>query len=331
MKQVLALAMLVALTVAASACGSSHPSSVRGTSSSTESSSRMILGGTVQCTATVTTPVQVGHELGITFTFHNISKNQADVRLSYGGVWVIARSTDGTTYDTRVPLENAIAPPSGSIPLRPGATITRHLVPRLHVRWVGPLRVTPGCDVSAAPPVRVAVTSPGLPATATAAVNDVVAATGHLLDHCRPQTAGVSVVGRIDPPSGDAPPLQARCSVDLRREPGFYNAQVLVLTPPDLQGVQVEQPYEAFSGPNGGNRNTEAIAWEFVVTRQGATSVGSADYVTSRSGGRRAPDWFWFSSGPKKSGDFQCGGGGGQSGDASGPDVSFIAACGRGR
>jgi hypothetical protein len=98
-------------------------------------------------------------------------------------------------------------------------------------------------------------------------VSDVVAATGHLLDRCRPQTAGVSVVGRIDPPSGHGG--------------GFFVAQVLVLE-------------------------------------------------TSRPGGRRAPDWFWFSSGPKKSGDFRCGGGG-ESGDVNSPNVSFIASCGRGR
>jgi hypothetical protein len=158
-------------------------------------------------------------------------------------------------------------------------------------------------------------------------MNDVVAATAHLLDHCRPSKPGVAVVGRIDPPSGDAPPLQARCSIDLRKKHGFYDAQVLVLTPPDLQGVHVEQPYETLSGANARTGNTQALAWEFVVTRDGATSVSSANRETTRPGGARVPDWFWFSSGPKRSGDFQCGGGGGESGNANGPDVSFVSVC----
>jgi hypothetical protein len=162
-------------------------------------------------------------------------------------------------------------------------------------------------------------------------VNDVVAATGHLLDNCRPSKPGVAVVGRIEAPSGDASPLQARCSIDLQKRRGFYDAQVLVLTPPDLQGVRVEQPYEAVTGATVRNENTQALAWEFIVTRNGATSVSSANYATSRRGGRMAPDWFWFSSGPKKSGDFQCGGSGGGSGDANGPDVAFMSACGSGR
>lgn len=35
------------------------------------------------------------------------------MRFSYGGVWVVVKSADGTTYDTRVPLENAAAPGRG--------------------------------------------------------------------------------------------------------------------------------------------------------------------------------------------------------------------------
>ena len=322
--------MLAAVALAASACGSSHPK-VSPPPSGTVSSSRLILGGAVRCTATLTTPVQVGQELGVSVKFENISDHTVSIQPAYGGIWVLVRSADGTTYDTRVPLENSLGTPPGPIPLEPEATATRHLLQDLRVRWGGPLSVTPGCNVSAAPTVRVDVTSPGLPASETEAVNDVVAATGHLLDDCRPSTPGAPVVGRIDPPSGNWPPLQARCSISLRREPGFYDAHVLILTPPDLQGVHVEQPYETLSGTDVRNANTQALAWEFVVTQDGATSVSSADYVTSRPGGRRVPNWYWFSSGPKKSGDFQCGLSGGGSGNANGPWVSFMSACGSGR
>ena len=327
MKFSLGALLLAAVALAASACGSSHPTAPP-PSGTTVSSSRLILGGTVRCTATLTTPVQAGQELGISFAFHNVSTRTVNVQLSYGGMWVVVRSPDGTTYDTRIPLENENGPPREPIPVRPGATLTRRLRD-LRARWEGPLSITAGCGLPELRPVRVAVTSPGLPASATAAVSDVVAATGHLLDNCRPSTSGVSVVGRIDPPSGDAPPLQARCSVSLRREGRFYVAQVLILTPPDLQGVHVEQPYEALPGTNFRNENTQAIAWQFVVTREGATSVDSAEWETTRSGGAMAPGWFWGSSGPLTSDDNRCGASGGGSGNANGPEVDFVSACGR--
>ena len=324
MKLLLGAVVLGAAVLAASACGSSHQTRGR-----TLSSSRLILGGAVRCTATLTTPVQVGDELGVSIRFHNVSQHPVDVHPGYGGMWVIVTSPDGTTYDTRVPWENTFGPAPAPIPLVPGATATRHLLPGLRVRWAGPLRVTPGCDISAAPPVRIAVTSPGLPESATAAVNDVVAATGHLLDNCRPSKPGVAVVGRIDPPSGDAPPLQARCSINLQKRRGFYDAQVLVLTPPDLQGVRVEQPYEALTGTTVRNENTQALAWEFIVTRNGATSVSSANYATTRSGDGMAPIWSRSGSGPKESRDLRCGVSFGRSGDANGPDVTFVSVCGR--
>ncbi len=328
MKLALGAAALAAIALAASACGSGHAKTGRQTSGQV-SSTRLILGGAVRCTATLATPVEVGHELGLSVTFHNVSKRTVDVQPAYGGQWVVVNSPDGTTYDTRVPLEDATGPPPAPIPLRPGATATRHMLRSLRVRWNGPLRVTPGCDVSAAPTVRVAVTSPGLPASRTAAVNDVVAATGHLLDHCRPAEPGVSVVGRIDPPSGDAPPLQARCILGLTRERGFYEAQLLVVTPPDLQGVRILPPYYTLLGPTDPNRNTQSIAWVFVVTRDGATSVSSADFETSQPGSAMAPGWFWGSSGPMTSDDNRCGASGGGSGNANGPEVSFVSACGR--
>lgn len=328
MRLPLGVVVLAAVVLVASACGSSHRASNPGT----VSSSRLIDGGAIRCTATVATPVEVGDELGVSVSFRNVSNRTVELQPAYGGIWVLVKSPDGTAYDSRVPLENEIGPPPVDIPLRPGATATRQLIPPLHVRWRGPLRVTPGCDVSAARTVRVAVTSPGLPASPTAAVNAVVAATGGLLDHCRPRLSGVAVVGRIDPPNDRPrhllPPLQARCSISLRQEAGFYDAQVLVVTPPDLHDVRVQQPYGTLSRAGVANGNTQAIAWEFVVTRHGATPVSSAEDETTRTGGGMAPDWLWSSSGPKPGGAGRCGGsGGGWGGD--GPDVTFVSVCGR--
>ena len=328
MKLALGAVLLVAVALAASACGSSHPAGSPALSGPTASSSHLILGGTVRCTATLTKTEQVGQELGISFSFHNVSTRTAKVDLAYGGMWVVVRSPDGTRYDTRIPLENERGPYIPPTPIAPGATVTRPLQ-YLRVRWEGPLQITPGCGLTALRTVRVAVTSPGPPASAAAAVNDIVAATGHLLDHCRPRTSGVSVVGRIEPPSGNAPPLHARCSVSLRRERGFYVAQVLVVTPPDLQGVRVQPPYEGLITPQVKNRNTEAIAWQFVVTREGAKSVYSAEADATMSADHMAPDWTWTGSEWQGPGGSRCGGSGGGFGGVNGPDISFVSVCRR--
>jgi hypothetical protein len=327
MRSVIGAVLLVAVVFAAPACGSSHPTNSPPSGNPTVSSTGPMLGGTVQCTATLKTPVQAGHDLGVVFTFHNVSKHTEKVSLAYGGMWVLVKSPDGTTYDSRVPLEDVPGPYIPPTPIAPGATKTEALR-NLRVRWGGPLRITPGCGLSALRPIRVAVASPGLPKSQSAALNEVVSATGHLLDHCRPTAPGVSVVGRIDPPSGNAPPLQARCSVSLRREHGFYVAQVLIVTPPNLHGVRVEEPYEGLSGTNAENRNTEAIAWQFVVTRNGGTSINSAEQDTTVAADRMTPDWTWTGSRWEGPGGSRCGGSGGGSGGVDGPDISFVSVCG---
>lgn len=321
MKIALGAALLAAVALTASACGSSHPKA----GASTASSSRLVLGGAVRCTATVKTPAHVGDELGVSVRFENLSHQPVKVSPGYRGVWVVVKSSDGTTYDTRVPWENTRGLPTPPIALAPGAAKTVPLR-GLRVRWDGPLRITPGCGTSASGPIVADVTSPGLPPSATAALKIVVAATGGLLDHCRPRTPGISVIGRIDPPSGDAPALAARCSIDLHPEHGFYHAQVLVLTPPDLSGAKVEAPYEALTVPYHRNGNQQALAWEFVVTREGATSVASAEQETTRPGAGMAQTWLWTSAGPKPGGSGQCGSSGGGFGP-DGPSVSFISVC----
>jgi hypothetical protein len=325
MRLSLGAVLLAAVALAASACGSTHRTGGAATSGPTGSSTRLILDGAVRCTATVTTPVQVGHELGLSVSFHNVSKHTVDVQPGYGGVWAVVRSPDGTTYDTRVPWENRTGPSASAISLDPGATQTERLR-YLRIRWEGPLRITPGCGVSAAPAVRVAVTSPGLPASAKAAVKDVAAATGHLLDHCRPVSSDVAVTGRIDAPQHSAPPLRTRCSVSLRAEKGFDVAQVIVTTTPEPRHVQLDQLYEQFTSPLNGT-NVMAVAWQFVVTKEGATSVTSADIESSKGKGF-APDWQWTSAGPgNRPGGSICGSTGGGGGGDLGPLVEFVSIC----
>jgi hypothetical protein len=165
----------------------------------------------------------------------------------------------------------------------------------------------------------------------SAAVGEVVAAAVHLLDNCRPQTPGVAVDGQIYPPSGSAPPMDAQCSVSLSWDGDFLQAQVLVLVPPDLSGVQVFQPYETLWPisnflPLAASPPYEAIAWEFVVTRYRAIPVAASTLDATTSSSKTVPSWGWNGTGFASAGNTSCGGtlfaGGG-----TGPALDFISAC----
>jgi hypothetical protein len=271
--------------------------------------------------------VQVGSPLGLTFVVRNVSNQPARVFLGQGGLWLVVRAADGTTYDTRVPLRSEIGPISLPTTIPAGTSKTVSWVGKyLPVRWRGPLRVTPGCDQSALPVLPVGVKSPGPPADEHAALADVVAASGHLLDHCRPERAGVAVQGQIYPPSGNTPPMAATCSVSIQHEGQFLVAQALIVSPRGLGYAHVSQPYEDISVHHASPY--EAVAWQFVVTKNGATPVAAAEADATKPANRMAPDWSWTSSGVQQlgSGSSRCGGSGGSWGGTN-PTVEFISVC----
>ena len=84
--------------------------------------------------------------------------------------------------------------------------------------------------------------------------------------------------------------MNAECSLSLDSEGSFLVAQVLVVTPPGLTGVQVFQPYETL-WPNGqfvglsSSPPYEAIAWAFVVTRDKAVPVAAASLTATNPSG----------------------------------------------
>lgn len=297
-------------------------------SATTVGSSRLIMHGTVRCTATVARSVEAGSPLGLTFAVHNLSKHTVKVLLADGGLWLVVRAADGTTYDTRVPLRSEL----GGIPfpatIPPGTTTTDPFVGKyLRVRWRGPLHVTPGCGKTALPALTVGVKAQGHPPDERAAVADVVAASGHLLDHCRPERAGVAVQGLIYPPSGGTPPMHARCSVSIKNEGNFLRAQVLIVSPPGRRHVHVRQPYVQLTtaSTNPTHSPYEASVWEFVVTNDGTTPVAAAEAEATKPGKGRETFWSLMGSHWQKSGDGICGGTGGSSGPT--PMFDFISVC----
>jgi hypothetical protein len=327
MKALTTAAVLVATTLALFAGTAAAARIPEPRPPSSVSSSRLVDGGRVRCTATVKSSVEVGHAVSLRFAFRNVSRRAVKARLDWG---LVLKAADGTTYDPDVPLVGFPRPPTLPIKILPGATKTgRFDVP---VRWSGALLITPECDATRLRVLRVNVTTPGPPPDTGTAVAEVVAASLHLLDHCRPQTPAVAVYGQIDPPSGSAPPMSAECSVSIEPKATFWVAQVLVLIPPGLPDVTVLQPYELFAppyGPFGPPPPTtppyEAIAWEFVVTRDGALPVAAATTDASNSSDQMRSMWEWNgTTSPVATGS--CGG---QAFTLGGtyPFVDFISAC----
>ena len=297
----------------------------------TERSNRLVLGRRVRCSASVSSNVQAGDAVTVRLVLHNISKRAVTFRRGVFSASVVVRTADGTVYDP-----NAIyaglpgIPPPILARIGRGANVLLRRV-AIPVRWRGPLELTPECLGKELPALEVRVAAPGPPADQSAAIAEVVAASGHLLDHCLPQTPGFPVDGKIDAPVSNVPPLPAECSISLSSEGSFLTAQVLVLSPPGLSGVQIFQPYETL-WPNGqfvgltSPPPYEAVAWEFVVTREKATPVAAATLSATNSSSQMVPTFDWDGSGWRQSGSFSCGATGFSSG-GRGPELDFISTC----
>jgi hypothetical protein len=296
-------------------------------------SSVLLLGGRLRCTASVGSEVQAGQPVRVRFALHNYSKRSVVVP---GPVWLAVRAADGTTYDTETDPNartwtGGASDPVPAILIRPRAT--SRLSFAVPVRWRGPLQITPGC-VKALSALSVEVTSPGAPSDANAAVTDVVAAAEHLLDQCRPQTPGVPVEGLINPPSADAPPMSAQCSVFISSRGAFWVAQVVILSPPGVLGLPIVQPYETLWQPGLPPPTLsppfEEIAWEFVVTREGASPIAAATAYAINPSHQMAPLWYWSGTGWQLAGTGPCGGSDFVPSAALGtigPYIAFIGGC----
>ena len=336
MKRLAGMGLLVAITLALSAwVGSGRASAAHLLRESVPPkiarSSRLVLGGRVRCTATAEGVVQAGQIARVKLVLRNISKRSVKY---YGGAFAtsaVVRAAEGTTYDSSAYLAGlpGIPPP---LPSRLPRGATRRLGKvSIPVRWRGPYQITPECLGKALPVLHVQVSAPGSPSDQSAAVDEVVAASGHLLDRCRPQTPGFPVDGQIDPPSGSTPPMNAQCSISLSSEGRFWVAQVLVLIPPSLSGVQIYQPYELLwpVGQLAGFSSSppyEAIAWAFVVTREKAFPVAAATVVATNPSSQETLFFDWSPTGWRQDGSTSCGGGGFAAG-GRGPMLDFIAAC----
>ena len=325
-----ALALVVASCTSASSRGaarSAKPSTGATTAATVGvlSSSRVIVHGRVRCTAKLTTPLQAGQRTGLAFALHNISRRTIKVSWSPWEYAFVLHTGSGIKFDSRVPLAGETGGIPVPTPIPAGATkIFRPA--DAWVRWAGPLSLQPICSGATLPVLRSAVAAPGPAPTASRAIASVVAAAGHVFDHCRPTRLGTPVTGEIHPPSGAAPPMHASCSLMLQREGPFWIARTLIRVPASLRGVTVSQPYEQISMPRG-RHTAEAIAWEFVVTADGALPVASDTVDTTKSSNAMAPDWGWTGNRWQGPGGSRCGGELSTGGGSPNVTIEFVSVC----
>jgi hypothetical protein len=116
--------------------------------------------------------------------------------------------------------------------------------------------------------------------------------------------------------------MDAGCSVTIHPEGRFVVAQVLVLIPASMRGVVIRQLYGNLSIPKR-PRPYEAIAWAFVVTKDGATTAAGSMRDATRVGNGMAPGWDWNGSRWSGPDTGRCG----FETVAGGPAVDFIYAC----
>jgi hypothetical protein len=106
-------------------------------SAGTISSSGLILGGRVRCTATVPTRLQAGHDIDVAFDLRNVSDHTVKASVVEGSTSLTVHAPDGTTYDTNEALsaEGSLGGPFRTpVAIPPGGTTTMRS-PAVVARW----------------------------------------------------------------------------------------------------------------------------------------------------------------------------------------------------
>jgi hypothetical protein len=332
--KVLGVALLAVVVFAGAASGSGNPARSQSTkgptggAGATLTSSRLVKDGHIRITAAVKAHVPAGKFLSVSITFTNISKQPRKIQLA-DNEYVVVHTSNGTKIDSRIAFPYGIGGPVPPTKLKPGKSVTVYA--DLRVLWSGRFAVTPGWWVFPLATLHSRVTTPAGPAPSDdAAIADVVASTGHMLDNCLPTTRGVAMTGRIKAPNVRAA-LPASCLILLRHERGFDAAQVVILSPPDLKGVHVRKQYEDFKGRLKWGTNAEAIAWQFMVTGDGAKSMDSTTIASTKTvRHRQVPEGRWTASGwAGHVGRYSCGGEDFDPSGAEGPLIAVVSNCTR--
>ena len=246
--------------------------------------------GRLRCGARLPSAVLVpGMPTGIMITLTNLTDRRvrtpawSDLVVTDGAgaqLWGAQASFPGVD----VPIPMVAIAPHGSVAVRTSDVV---------VRWPGTLSLRADCldvpGLPTVPAISARVLGTGTAPPVDVALDAALSVTGGLFRSCLPIASGSWVVGTIDPPvatgtpAQDAPtripPMNARCSARIVREPGFDVVTLLYVVPADAPGAAVQRYLKMTDAPNlAGDGSVEEGRWVFVIT---STNVTEAEPLES--------------------------------------------------
>jgi hypothetical protein len=229
--------------------------------------------GRLRCSASFPSrSIKVGSLIGATVELRNISHHA--VRTEAGSAYLVIRSSDGRFLWNTGSIGLFSQPPPIQRTLAPGRSV-RLYVWDAKVRWPGPVQVRVICGGLEVhmPTVSLEVTSPGPPASVTAAIDAAVGVPGSPFQQCHPGPNGEPALGTVATPDGrDVPPLTVRCWASVKAETDFDVVRLHIVSPDDAPSYVLNDRFRIRPQPVRDAPNFLAASWDFVVT---------SDYVRS--------------------------------------------------
>jgi len=238
-------------------------------------------------------------------TIHVTDLTRHAITIYTQGAALSVRSSDGSYLWRTGPPGFFSGPPPSPQTLHPGWPVPMFLWDA-KVRWSGPLQVRAICgDIKVRmPTVTLDVTSPGAPASVTAAIDTAVGVRGSPFQDCHPGPSGEPATGQSSTPDGrNLPPLTVRCWANVTFQDGFDVVRLHMVSPDDAPSYKLNDRFRITPQPPRDAPNFFAASWDFVVTSTSAHSYLSLS--ESKALGRGPGEYgYWLRHGQWSSSDW---------------------------
>lgn len=235
-----------------------------------------------------------GHSTGMIFTLQNVGGERMEVPPNTHGKLRVKDAAGQYVWPTPAtePIVMGIGGRGGPVVLGPNERVQ---LPRGQplVQWGGQIKVEPTCLLGREnlklPSVQLAVRVPE-PITAEEALRRAFVKTGGLLNPCAPRPDGSWTEGLLKPPeagykppefdremrppAADIRPMKVRCAAQLRREPGFWMVNLVLVTPANAPEVPVAPPVSAREYEHlPGSESMGVARFEFIITSEATVNT----------------------------------------------------------
>jgi hypothetical protein len=245
-----------------SATATPPPSAGTSPSTSVLTSSGLVAGGTLRCTATFPRDtIEPGDETAVRFRATNVSDSAVTAHEGINGDngWLLLDSGGQRVVDASLAHEGIAGPPPTLKRLAPGESADVYAW-QVHVIWPGPLEVTPVCLGKQLPTVTLQVAATTAPEGVEAAVASALSKAGDPFGTCTPPVDGWGT-GTLTFP-GFLDPIDIRCGVSVVEHPGFDVLTLAMVAPPTAPDIDLSSL----------SSKIEAVPW-FDVPRSSEIAV----------------------------------------------------------